>query len=189
MESMILAITGSAAAASAISTAATVIGTLTSVAGALSQGQAQAAQAKAAANAQEYNATVARNNATLVSSQANAKEEAQRRHFGQLQGQAIAGVAQSGTGFEGSNYDLLKQNAVNNELDALTIRNQGENAAKGLIAQANLDTYNAGVSRMNAGNAITGSYFNAGANLMNGFTKYRYFDPSGSKPSAATGIP
>lgn len=167
---------------SGLSTALSVIGTVTSAVGSIAQGQQQAAaaqaQAQANAQAQEYNATVARNNARIASDQANAKEEAQRRHFAQLQGQAVAGIAQSGTGFDGSNYDLLKQNAVNNELDALTIRYQGQNQSNGLIAQAQLDESNAGVARqmgaLNASNAITGSYFNAGASLMNGLTKYKY---------------
>jgi len=185
MESILLAAGASAGVASGVSTAMAAIGTMVSAVGAISQGNQQAeamrAQATANAQAQEYNATVARNNAFLSSSQANAKEEAQRRHFAQLQGQAVAGVAQSGTGFEGSNYDLLKQNAVNNELDSLTIRYQGQNQANGLIAQAQLDESNAKVARqmgeMNASNSETGGYWNAGAALMNGLTKYKYMKP------------
>lgn len=182
METILVAAGASTGLASGISTAMSVIGTAVSAMGAISQGNQQAeamrAQATANAQAQEYNATVARNNATMVSDQANSKEEAQRRHFAQLQGQAVAGVAQSGTGFEGSNYDLLKQNAVNNELDSLTIRYQGQNQANGLIAQAQLDENNATVARqmgeMNASNAVSGGYWNAGASLMNGLTKYKY---------------
>ena len=161
--------------------------TAVSVIGAMQQGQAQSASANAQAQAQDYNATVARNNAKVVSEQANAQEEAQRRHFAVLQGQAVAGIAQSGTGFDGSNADLLKQNAIANELDALTIRYQGENQAKGLMAQSQLDTYSAGVSRSNADSAVTGSYFNAGANLLSGAAKYNYY--TRSPAAASAGVP
>lgn len=150
--------------------------------GAMQQADAQAASYRAQAQAQEYNATVERNNAQVARDQANAKEEAQRRHFDALQGQAIAGVAQSGTGFDGSNMDLLKQNAINNELDALTIRYEGQNQANGLMAQSQLDTYNAGVSRMNASNAETAGYFNAGSALLSGATKYSYYKGTGKVP-------
>lgn len=143
----------------------------TSAAGAMASANAQSASAQAQANAQDFNATMARNNAQASNEQANVAEEQQRRKFGQIQGQAIAGIAQSGTGFDGSNADVLRQNAVSNELDALTIRYQGQNQAKGLMAQADLDTMGAGVSRMNAKSAMTAGYLNAGSALLNGGTQ------------------
>lgn len=154
--------------------------------GAIQQGQAASAQAKAAANAQRYNATVADQNAQVAHGEANAAEEKQRRDFGQIQGQALAGVAQSGTGFSGSNMDVLKQNAVNNELDSLTIRYQGEQKARGLQAQAQLDRYGASVSDMNASSAITGGYLNAGAGLLSGASKYYYYKTTGTLPGSAS---
>jgi hypothetical protein len=153
-----------------------------SAVGAMKQADAQAASYQAQAQANEYNATVARNNAQVASEQANAKEEAQRRHFAALQGQAITGVAQSGTGFDGSNADILKQNAINSELDALTIRYEGQNQSKGLLAQSQLETYNAGVNRMNASNAQQAGMFNAGANLLSGAAKYSYYSGTGKLP-------
>lgn len=176
-----------AAIGSALSAAApaiSLVSTAVSAFGAMQQADAQSASLRAQAQQQEYNATVARNNAKVAADQANAKEEAQRRHFNALQGQAIAGVAQSGTGFDGSNLDLLKQNAINNELDALTIRYEGQNQARGLEAQAAQDMYGASVSRMNASNAMTAGYFNAGANLLSGAAKYGYYSRVGNKPSA-----
>lgn len=143
-----------------------------SAVGAISQGEAQAAQAKSQAQAQEYNAQVARNNATMANDQANAQEEQQRRHFAMVQGQARAAAAQSGAGFDGSNNDILNQNSLMNELDALTIRYDGQNKANGLIAQAQQDEYQAKASRMNAGSAITGGYLNAGASILSGATNY-----------------
>lgn len=169
----------------AASAASTAVSTL----GALQQGQAQKAAYQAQAQAQDYNAIVAENNARAAREQANAREEAQRRKFGALQGQAIAGIAQSGTGFDGSNADILKQNAIANELDALTIRYEGQNQASGLMAQAELDRMQSGAARMNARSAVTGSYFNAGANLLGGIARTQYYRGGGSAVTGSGSAP
>lgn len=147
--------------------------------GSIQQGKAQAANYNAQAQANEYNAVVAQNNAKIANDQANAQEEQQRRHFRELQGQAYAGIAQSGSGFTGSNADVLQQNAVNNELDALTIRYEGQNKSKSLESQAQIEKYNASVNRMNASEAKKAGYINAGAQLMSGATKYAYYSKTG----------
>lgn len=147
--------------------------------GAIKQGQAQAMQAEAAARASQYNATVARNNAQVASEQANAQEEQQRRRFRAVQGQAVAGVAQSGTGFEGTNADLLTQNAVLNELDALTIRYEGQQKSRGLLAQADLNEYEAATSRMNGQAARQASYWNAASSILSGGAKYATYSKTG----------
>lgn len=162
-----------------------IAGMAMSAVGAIQQGQAASAQAQAAANAQRYNAQVAEQNAQVARAEANAAEEKQRRDFAQVQGQALAGVAESGTGFSGTNLDVLKQNVVNNELDALTIRYQGDQKSRGLQAQAQLDRYGAKVNDMNASNAVTGSYLNAGAGLLSGASKYYYYKSTGTLPGTA----
>jgi len=153
--------------------------TAMSAIGSIRQGQAQAANYNAQAQANDYNAVVAQNNARVAADQANAQEEQQRRHFRELQGQAYAGIAQSGTGFTGSNEDVLTQNAVNNELDALTIRYEGQNKMKSLESQAAIEKYNASINRMNAKEAKTAGYLNAGANILSGATKYAYYSKTG----------
>ena len=164
-----------------------------SAVGAIQQGQAQKASYDSQAQANEYNAKVqennaiyARNNADSANQQASAKEELQRRRFAAVQGQANAGVAQSGTGFGGSNADVLKQNAINAELDALNIRYEGDLQSKGLMqtasnneAQAGLDRFQASAARQNGDNAVTGSYLSAGSNLLAGATKYGYYSQTG----------
>lgn len=182
-------VTAATVAAYAAVAAATI-----SAAGAIYQGQQQAqlaerqAQAEAynyeaQAQANEFNATVQRENARAAAEQANQKEEANRRRFRMIQGQTMAGVAQSGTGFDGSNAMLIEQNELYNELDALNIRYEGDMASKGLMSQAQLNTYNAGINRNNASTAITtgnmtanaaktGSYFNAGSSLLSGASSY-----------------
>ena len=156
--------------------------------GAMQQADAQAASFRAKAQQDEYNATVERNNAKVAADQANAKEEAQRRHFGALQGQAVAGVAQSGTGFDGSNLDLLKQNSINNELDALTIRYEGQNQVRGLEAQAEQSMYSSRVNRMNASNAQEAGMYNAGAALLSGGAKYNYYSRVGASNANQVGF-
>lgn len=143
--------------------------------GAMKQAQAQAASYKAQAQAMDYNATVAKNNATAANQQASAAEEQQRRRFAMLQGQAAAGAAQSGAGMDGSNADVLAQNSLMNELDALTIRYEGQNKAKSLEAQSQLDSYQADAARANADTAISAGYLNAGANLLSGATSYAMY--------------
>lgn len=136
--------------------------------GAVKQGEAQKQMYDAQAQADQYNATVAKNNAQVANDQANQKEQLQRRQFNEVQGKAFAGVAQSGTGFGGSNADVLRQNAVNGELDALNIRYQGQLQSNGLMAQSGLDTYNAGQAVNNGNNALSAGYVSAGANLISG---------------------
>lgn len=148
--------------------------------GAIQQANAQAAQYRAKAQADQYNATVARNNADVVNQETNAQEEQQRRKMAMLQGQAYAGAAQSGAGLdESSNKDVLAQNDLMGELDALTIRYSGENKAKGLVAQAQMDDYSAKQNLQNADNAETAGILNAGANLLSGATKYQYYKTTG----------
>ena len=151
-----------------------ILSTAVSAVGAMNQADAQAASYRSQAQAQEYNATVAENNARAVLDQNNAKEEQQRRHFRMMQGNAIAAAAQSGSGLNqsDSNSKVLEQSALMNELDALTIRYEGQNQAQGLQSQAQLDRYGAKVSRMNASSAETAGMLGAGASLLSGASGY-----------------
>jgi hypothetical protein len=168
-----------------------------SAVGAVAGGVAASNSANAQANAADYNAkiqenqaTVARYNAQSAGEQAAAREEMQRRRFAQVQGQAIAGLAQSGTDLaSGSNKDILDQNALAAELDALTIRYEGSqardsyaNTSSNLMSQAQLSRYNASAYRSNADAAMTGGFLNAGANLLSGASKYAYYKETGKLP-------
>lgn len=177
----------SASTAMMIAAGAAVAGAGVSAMGAIQQGEAQSNAYKAQADANNYNATVARNNAISVNQQTSAKEEAQRRQFAQVQGEANAGIAQSNTGFLGTNADILKQNAINAELDALNIRYQGQQQAAGLAAQAQLDDFNASQNRVNASNARTAGYMGAGANLLSGIGSAAYYGSGISTKTAKVG--
>lgn len=152
-----------------------IMSTAVSAIGSIKAAQAQSASYKAQAQAMDYNATIAKNNAVAASQQASAAEEQQRRKFAMVQGQAAAGAAQSGAGLDGSNADVLAQNALMNELDALTIRYEGQNRAKTLEAQSELDKYQAVAASRNADAAMEAGYWNAGANLLAGATNYSLY--------------
>lgn len=168
--------------ATTVLAAAAVASAGVAAAGAYSQSQSQQASFEAQGNAAKYNAAIANNNSIVAGynarsagEQSNAREEAQRRAFNAMQGQANAGVAQSGTGFGGTNADVLKQNAINNELDALNIRYEGQQTQAGLVntannykAQGQLDLYSGSVANMNKGSAATAGYFNMGSALLSG---------------------
>lgn len=169
-----------AAAIAAISSAA--VGTYSAIQQAEAQAQSQRNQAAAAdyqSKINERNAVIADQNAQSTREFANTKEEMQRRRFNALEGEAMAGIAQSGTGFDGSNLAIIEQNAINNELDALTIRYEGEQQAKGLAvtaenyrSQSQLDKMNASQLRANASATTTGGYLTAGSMLLSAPSKF-----------------
>ena len=112
--------------------ALTVMSTAMSAMGSMQQGNA----AKQSAN---FNAAVARNNA--IASRQNARANAKRlqREARQRAGTNRANAAASGI-YGGSVFDLLEDNAMEEELDRLTIIHQGELQASGLEASAGLMT-------------------------------------------------
>lgn len=169
-------VVGTTAAATMSSAALTTVGlmaagTAVSTVGAIAGAKAQSNQLKSQAYADEYNAQVLKGNAEVANAEANQREELLRRQFGQVQGEAIAGVAQSGTAMEGSNLDLLRQNAVNAEMDALTIRYEGQQKARGLMAQSVLERYQARAGRAAARDTMSAGFLNAGASLLSGGAK------------------
>lgn len=173
-----------------LSSGLSAIGSLFSAFSQMQSMQTQAAMARYQAQVAERQATVAKYNAQTSEQQAAAREEQQRRHFAMLQGQAIAGLAESGTDPDtGSNADMLKQNAVGSELDALNIRFQGRqafnsfiNTSENYMAQANLDNMSASMYSANAGSALIGGFFNAGTNLLTGMQKQAYYQQTGIYP-------
>lgn len=154
--------------------------------GAIRQGEAQAQMFKSQQQAAEFNAAVERNNARAVTEQANAAEEQHWRRFRALQGEAIAGIGQSGTGFDGSNLDLLKQNEASGMLDALNIRYQGQNQYAGLMAQSELERMQAAQAGRNASSARLAGFVNAGTSLMSGVSNYGLFKNGYGRSSAVS---
>lgn len=159
-----------ATAAPYISMASAGIGAL----GAIQAGNAQAANFQSQAEAQRYNAAIAENNAKASAEQANAAEEAQRRKAAAIRGEAMAAIGQSGTGYDGSNLDMLRQSSANAELDALNIRYQGQMNYSGLMAQSEMEQRAALQSGRNASDARAAGYVGAATSLLSGAAKYGF---------------
>jgi hypothetical protein len=135
-----------------------IAGTAVQAIGAIQQGNA----AKAAA---DYNASMLDRNAEIERSQANQREEAKRREVRQVLGQQRAAFAQSGGGMEGSAADVMQQSAINAELDALTLRYEGDIRARGMESEARMERF-AGKQAQKAG------YFKAAGSILSGAGAY-----------------
>jgi hypothetical protein len=157
-----------------------------SAVGAIQQGMAAQAQAQAAQNAANYNATIKRQQAASELQQANAREEQQRRGSRQLLGQQRAALAQAGIGAGGSALDIEEQSADRAELDALTMRYEGDLRAKGLLAAAEGAEYEGRAAIAAGQNAMTGAYLSAGASLLSAAGSYKYYS-AGMPSSSLTG--
>lgn len=142
-----------------------------SAAGAIRSSQAQAATSKSAADAARYNAQTNMQNATAAETAASANELALRRQNDQRMGAIRAQAAESG-GFTGTNLEVLNQSATNMELDALNTRYRGQMQARGMLAAANLDEFQAKAADMNASSAITGGYIGAAASALGSASNY-----------------
>lgn len=110
--------------------------------GALMQGAQQAQDLQQQANIEGYRAQVADMNAAVAGQQASAEIERQRREARQVMGAQAASIAQSGTAFSGSNLDIMRQSAIESELDTLNIQYAGELERRGLMNEAAMARYN-----------------------------------------------
>ena len=117
------------------------LGMVAGIMGAKAESKAAQAQATSDRQVAEYNAAVYRQNADSTSRASAMQEEQQRTRFAMDHGRNIASAAESGAGMDGSNFDLLRQNAVQGEIDALNVRYRGQAEAQGLLSQANMQDY------------------------------------------------
>jgi hypothetical protein len=140
-----------------------------SAAGAVAQGNAQAAQNNAAAAAANYNANMQRQQAATVGQQTSSREDLQRKQARQIIARQVAAGAESGVNITtGSAADLFRQSLYDAEMDALNIRYEGELNRVGLLNQASLSDWEAGVSRSNAKSAKKAGRLNAVVSLASG---------------------
>lgn len=181
MEAALIAMGTSAATAATISTVVSFAGTAMSVLGAISQGNNAADNYNAQAGMNDYNAAVARNNSTSALSESAAAQNAQRRKARQILGEQRAGIAQSGTGFGGTNADIMEQSATLAELDALNLAYEGDMKSRSYLAGATLEDASASANRRNAKTARTSGYLGAAKSLLVSSANY------GSGRSLGTG--
>lgn len=139
---------------------------------AVAKGNAESAAKKGEANSAEYAGKVADLNAGMAYEQADRNEEQNRRQSRQDLGEQRASVAQSGTGFGGSNADVIRQSTTNAEMDALNIRYGGAVEAASYRNEGTASRYNAKLSRSAAKSAKTGGYLNATASIANSMSSY-----------------
>lgn len=153
--------------------------------GAIQQGKMAEAMGKAQMNMANYNARMKELEADITRQQTNAREEQQRRQARQLLGKQRAAVAQAGIGWGGSALDIMEESATLAELDALTIRYEGDLKARGLLAGAEADRFAGGVAMAQGKAAKTASYISAGASLLSGAAAgYSGFGAAGSSGAA-----
>lgn len=138
-----------------------------SAVGALSAGEQQAKAAKA-------NAAMAQQRGEMVMQQATAQSEIQARNNKRAQAEAIAGYGASGLELVGSPLDVLADQAQEGELSKEMILYRGR---IGEVTSAN----EASMYSMQARNARTASYFQAGTTLLSA----AYIGQQGYKPSTA----
>jgi len=149
--------------------------TASKVVGALQAGRSEK-------RAAEYNAAVDERNAKIVKAQTAADVERQRRAALRRAGSLRASFGSTGFAFEGSALDLMEDNAMEEELDILTIQYSGDLKARGLMDSAAL-------SRQKGDEAVTASYWKAGTALLSGASDYYAGIPSsgGSSGGSASG--
>lgn len=143
--------------------------TVFSVIGAINDANSRSDAYESQAAWNQYNATVQRQNADAALQQSASEQARQNRRARQVLGEQRAATAQSGTGFGGSNADLLDQSATLAELDMLNVAYEGQMRARGHEIQAQGEDYSAGVNRSTARNVRRAGIFSAGRSLLTGF--------------------
>ena len=147
--------------------------TTVSAVSSISAGNAQAASYKAQAQASEYNAQMQERNAARTAQEYSIREDNMRRQQAKFLGSQAAALAQSETGLgTGSNLDVIDEDTQSAELDALTLRYEGQQERAGLLSEANMSRYDASVSRMNGRSARQAGYLGALGNVLRGTGQY-----------------
>lgn len=122
-------------------------------------------QGSAAKAAGDYNASMLEQSAAVERQQTAAREDAKRRETRMVLGSQRAAFAQSGGGLGGSAADVMQQSAINAELDALTLRYEGDLRARGMQADATSERF-AGKQAQRQG------YFSAAGSILSGAGEY-----------------
>ncbi len=140
--------------------------------GSIQQGNASAANYKMQAQAADYNAALSRQQGEGALQESTAAQIAHQRKFRQFAGLQRAGVVESGTGYGGSNADIVERSATLAELDQLTLAYQGTMRARAFNAQGQLDEFGGRILRANARSARTSGYLNGAASMVQGMGLY-----------------
>lgn len=116
-------------------------------------------EGNAAGAAADYNAAASRQKAAQAEQQAAEEERRARIQSRKQIGESRAAVGASGVQLEGSPLDAIEESAMNAELDALTIRHQGQVKKQGFLADAQLSEFEGKTAR-------TAGYIRAASSVL-----------------------
>lgn len=139
----------------------------------LADQKANARQRRAEIDAARFSEAVYRRRAETVQLGYGQREEQFRRQSRIEAGKRRAAIAQSGTGFDGSNFDIDRQSQIFAELDALNIRYQGQLESDALLEQS--DQYGLaarGISSYASAEKLAGR-LNVAGTLLSGMDRLR----------------
>lgn len=139
---------------------------------ALSKAGAESSRLEAQARINEYNAAITAQRAETTRSVYNSREDSLRRKQALFMGKQRATAAESGAGLGGSNADVLRQSEIESELDALSLRYEGDLEARGLLAQSDAYRTEASFSRSQKSSARMGGWLGVGAAALSGTSSY-----------------
>ena len=140
--------------------------------GAVQSGKAQEASYKTQANADKYNAEVNAMNAQQAAQEGNAREELARRRARTVMGEQRAAIGENLGSYTGTSLGVIEQSGTQAELDALNERYGGAMESRGLLAQSELNKYQAKGALMNAGSARRAGYTSAASSLLSSASSY-----------------
>lgn len=132
----------------------------------LIQGRQEASRLRDQAALEQRSIDLANQNMEIAGRGGSAREEQLRRNIRQALGAQRAAIAQSGTGFGGSNAAIISQSTANAELDALNLRYAGQLERAGFQEEITMRTYNKAVLRKQAKTAMRMRWYNAAASFF-----------------------
>lgn len=130
-------------------------------------------QGEAEAMAGEYNAQVAEQNSEMSRIQGIEDERRQRIQGAKALGSTRAAYGASGVTLEGSPLDVLEESARNAEMDALTVRHQGEMRTAAYKQEAEM-------SRIRGATAKANSFWTGASSLLMGAGQVGYYASGGA---------
>jgi len=149
-----------------------VVATAVTAAGAIQEGNAQASAYKREAAVNEENARIARLNAERTGQAYSLQEDKLRRSQKLALGQQRAAAFESGVGGgTGSNLEIQVEDSAQAELDALTLRYDGQNERTNQLNQGIQFSNAAATSRTNAKTARQAGYMKALGAVASGGAK------------------
>ena len=160
--------------------------------GSLSAGKRDKKALEAQAELADYDAALALQRAEVVQDVYGQREAAVRRQTDISRGGRHAAIAQSGTGFGGSNADVDAQSEVFAELDALNIRYEGQIENYNLKQEASRQQRRAAAFRSGAGDVMGPAMLGAAGSLLSGASNaygvYKYGNTPGASSPRQYGL-